>query len=33
MTFGDSKGACEDARKARELGAENGDDLIKEYCK
>jgi hypothetical protein len=30
--FGNGAGACEDAKKARELGAENGDELIKEYC-
>jgi hypothetical protein len=31
-TFGDNKGACEDAGKAKELGADNADDLVKEYC-
>jgi Flp pilus assembly protein TadD len=30
--FGDMTGACEDAKKAKQLGAENGDELIKTYC-
>jgi hypothetical protein len=30
--FGNTTGACEDAKKAKELGIENGDDLIKQYC-
>jgi tetratricopeptide (TPR) repeat protein len=31
-TFGDSISACTDARKAKELGSEKGDALVKEYC-
>jgi tetratricopeptide (TPR) repeat protein len=31
--FGNPNGACEDALKAKQLGAENGDELIKTYCK
>lgn len=31
--FGNNAGACEDAKKAKELGAENGEALINEYCK
>jgi tetratricopeptide (TPR) repeat protein len=30
--FGNTTGACEDARKAKELGSEDGDDLIRQYC-
>ena len=30
--FGNTTGACEDAKKAKELGIENGDDLVKQYC-
>jgi tetratricopeptide (TPR) repeat protein len=31
--FGDYSGACEDAKRAIKLGAENPDAMIKEYCK
>jgi tetratricopeptide (TPR) repeat protein len=31
--FGDNSGACEDAKRAIKLGAENADSLINEYCK
>ena len=31
--FGDYSGACEDAKRAIKLGAENSDAMIKEYCK
>ncbi|MEI6851642.1 MAG: hypothetical protein WCL06_02325 [Bacteroidota bacterium] len=31
--FGYMTGACDDAKKAKQLGAENGDELVKTYCK
>lgn len=31
--FGNAAGACEDAKKAKELGSEEGDELVSKYCK
>ncbi len=31
--FGYMTGACDDAKKAKQLGAENGEELVKTYCK